>query len=136
MSGAELPGSPGCEHPSASLVDPRTPHFPPPLRAANLFHSMDDRSHLLTEQRLPDSMSLDAMPIADAVALMNEQDRRAVEAVAKEQQSIARAVELVVGSFRHGGRLLYVGAGTSGRLGVLDASECPPTFRTDPEMVQ
>ena len=81
-------------------------------------------------------MGLDAMSIADAVALMNEQDRRAVEAVAREQQSITRAVELVVSSFRQGGRLLYVGAGTSGRLGVLDASECPPTFRTDPEMVQ
>lgn len=97
---------------------------------------MQDRSHLLTEQRLPESMNLDAMPIADAVALMNQQDRRAVEAVAKEQANITRAIELVVGSFRQGGRLIYAGAGTSGRLGVLDASECPPTFRTDPEMVQ
>lgn len=97
---------------------------------------MEDRSHLLTEQRLAESMNLDAMPIAEAVALMNDQDRRAVEAVAKEQHSITRAIELVVGSFRQGGRLIYAGAGTSGRLGVLDASECPPTFRTDPEMVQ
>jgi N-acetylmuramic acid 6-phosphate etherase len=97
---------------------------------------MQDRSDLLTEQRLPESMNLDAMPIADAVMLMNQQDRRAVEAVASEQASLARAIELVVGSFRSGGRLIYAGAGTSGRLGVLDASECPPTFRTDPEMVQ
>ena len=97
---------------------------------------MQDRSHLLTEQRLPESMNLDAMSITDAVALMNQQDRRAVEAVAKEQDHIARAIELVVGSFRQGGRLIYAGAGTSGRLGVLDASECPPTFRTEPEMVQ
>src|SRR5687767_1754688 len=95
-----------------------------------------DRSHLLTELRLPESMNLDAMSIEQAVALMNEQDRRAVEAVGKERANIARAIELVVGSFRQGGRLIYAGAGTSGRLGVLDASECPPTFRTDPEMVQ
>jgi N-acetylmuramic acid 6-phosphate etherase len=97
---------------------------------------MQDRSHLLTELRLPESMNLDAMSVEEAVALMNEQDRRAVEAVGKERANIARAIELVVGSFRQGGRLIYAGAGTSGRLGVLDASECPPTFRTDPEMVQ
>jgi N-acetylmuramic acid 6-phosphate etherase len=97
---------------------------------------MHDRSHLLTEQRLPESMSLDAMPLADAVALMNRQDAIAVGAVAAEQANIVRAIELVVAAFRAGGRLIYVGAGTSGRLGVLDASECPPTFRVEPEMVQ
>ncbi|MCC6423280.1 MAG: N-acetylmuramic acid 6-phosphate etherase [Phycisphaerales bacterium] len=95
-----------------------------------------DRSHILTEQRLPDSMNLDTMEIADAVALMNRQDRLAVDAVATQRDSIARAVERVVKAFKSGGRLIYVGAGTSGRLGVLDASECPPTFRTDPQMVQ
>lgn len=81
-------------------------------------------------------MGLDALPIGEAVALMNAQDARAVEAVAAERRNIARAVEMVSEALRDGGRLIYVGAGTSGRLGVLDAAECPPTFRTDPEMVQ
>jgi N-acetylmuramic acid 6-phosphate etherase len=97
---------------------------------------MKDRSHLLTEQRLPESMNLDAMLIEQAVALMNQQDRVALEAVEKERAKVARAIELVVAAFKEGGRLIYFGAGTSGRLGVLDASECPPTFRTEPEMVQ
>src|SRR5438477_175679 len=97
---------------------------------------MTDRSQLLTELRLPDSMNIDEMSIEDAVALMNRQDKIAVEAVNKERASIAKAVQLVSTSLRTGGRLLYFGAGTSGRLGVLDASECPPTFRADPQMVQ
>jgi N-acetylmuramic acid 6-phosphate etherase len=95
-----------------------------------------DRSNLLTEQRLPESMKLDAIPIADAVNLMLDQDRRAVEAVASQKQAIVRAVEIVSAALKSGGRLIYVGAGTSGRLGVLDAAECPPTFRTEPDMVQ
>lgn len=97
---------------------------------------MDDRSQLLTELRLPESMNLDAMAVDDAVALMNAQDAVAVNAVAAERGSITRAIELVVASFTRGGRLIYFGAGTSGRLGVLDASECPPTFRVDPQRVQ
>jgi N-acetylmuramic acid 6-phosphate etherase len=97
---------------------------------------MDDRSHLLTEQRLPESMELDRLSIPQAVALMQQQDLRAVEAVGHENENIAKAIELVVAAFRAGGRLIYAGAGTSGRLGVLDASECPPTFRADPDMVQ
>lgn len=97
---------------------------------------MQDRSHLLTEQRLPESMTLDAMSIEESVAMMNAQDARAVAAVGVESANISRAVEIVADALRHGGRLIYVGAGTSGRLGVLDASECPPTFRVDPEMVQ
>ena len=97
---------------------------------------MHDRSHLLTEQRLHESMSLDTMNIDDAVALMNAQDALVVAAVAAERANIARAIELVVVALRAGGRLLYFGAGTSGRLGILDASECPPTFHTDPQMVQ
>ena len=97
---------------------------------------MQDRSHLLTEQRLPDSMRLDAMSTEDAVALMNAQDAVAVAAVAAERANVTRAVELVAAALRGGGRLIYFGAGTSGRLGVLDAAECPPTFRTDPDMVQ
>ena len=97
---------------------------------------MTDRSHLLTELRLPESMNLDAMSVEQAVAVMNEQDARAVAAVKAESANVAAAVELVAAALRAGGRLIYVGAGTSGRLGVLDASECPPTFRTDPEQVQ
>src|SRR6266478_4955850 len=95
-----------------------------------------DRSHLLTEQRLPESMKLDATPLADAVNLMLDQDRRAVEAVASQKQAITRAIEIVSTALKSGGRLIYVGAGTSGRLGVLDAAECPPTFRSEPDMVQ
>ncbi len=97
---------------------------------------MNDRSHLLTEQRLPESMRLDAMSIDDAVDLMNRQDQKAVQAVALIRTEITRATEIVVAALRQGGRLIYYGAGTSGRLGVLDASECPPTFRVDPNLVQ
>ena len=97
---------------------------------------MEDRSHLLTELRLAESMNLDAMPLDEAVALMNAQDAVAVAAVGAERGNIVRAIELVVAAFTAGGRLIYFGAGTSGRLGVLDASECPPTFRVDARMVQ
>jgi N-acetylmuramic acid 6-phosphate etherase len=97
---------------------------------------MNDRGHLVTEQRLADSMSLDAMPIEQAVALVQAQDLAAVAAVKEQQLPIARAVDLVSARLGAGGRLLYFGAGTSGRLAVLDASECPPTFRTDPNMIQ
>ncbi|WZO98092.1 N-acetylmuramic acid 6-phosphate etherase [Isosphaeraceae bacterium EP7] len=91
--------------------------------------------HLLTEARNPLSESLDRMAAAEIVALMNAEDARAVKAVAAESAAIARAVELAADRFRAGGRLIYLGAGTSGRLGVLDASECPPTFNTPREMV-
>jgi N-acetylmuramic acid 6-phosphate etherase len=97
---------------------------------------MNDRSHLLTEQRLPESMRLDALSIQDAVDLMNREDQKAVQAVAQIRTDIARAIELVVAALRQNGHLIYFGAGTSGRLGVLDASECPPTFRVDPGIVQ
>src|SRR5438067_6525935 len=97
---------------------------------------MIDRTNFLTEQRLPESMNLDAMSVEEAVAVMNAQDARAVQAVKEVRADVVKAIELVVAAFEKGGRLFYVGAGTSGRLGVLDAAECPPTFRTDPEMVQ
>ncbi len=100
------------------------------------FASMHDRSHLLTEQRLPESMRLDALSVADAVDMMHEQDLRAVRAVGEVRPQVVAAIDLVVRRLQCGGRLFYVGAGTSGRLGVLDASECPPTFRCDPEVVQ
>lgn len=94
------------------------------------------RGHLLTEQRHPASMNLDAMSVSDAFGLMNAQDRSVPIAVAKAKPAIVQAVKHVAQVWRLGGRLIYIGAGTSGRLGVLDAAECPPTFRSDPKMVR
>lgn len=91
--------------------------------------------HLLTEARNPSSEGLDRLSASEIVGLMNAEDARAVEAVRAEADSIAQGVEVVADRFRQGGRLIYVGAGTSGRLGVLDASECPPTFNSPPSMV-
>jgi N-acetylmuramic acid 6-phosphate etherase len=102
---------------------------------------MDDRARfeefarLATEQRNPRTMDLDVLEIPELLARINAEDRTVPEAVARELPQIARAVEFIVASFKAGGRLIYVGAGTSGRLGVLDASECPPTFGSDPDMV-
>lgn len=90
---------------------------------------------LLTEAVNPASAVIDTLDASGIVALMNAEDVKVVEAVRAESDSIARAIEWTAEGFRRGGRLLYVGAGTSGRLGVLDASECPPTFSTAPEMV-
>ena len=90
----------------------------------------------LTEQRNPRSSGIDRMSSLEIVRLINGEDRTVAEAVGREAEPIARAVELAVAAFRAGGRLIYVGAGTSGRLGVLDAAEMPPTFGTDPEIVQ
>ena len=81
-------------------------------------------------------MDIDNRSIQEILKIINDEDKRVALAVEKEIPSIARAVEIVVETFRQGGRLIYVGAGTSGRLGVLDAVECPPTFGTNPEMVQ
>jgi len=89
-----------------------------------------------TEQRNPRSRNLDKMPLARAVALMIREESAAGAAVFKVRREIARAVEIIARSLRRGGRLIYAGAGTSGRLGVLDASECPPTFRMPPDRVQ
>ncbi|MBI5708856.1 MAG: N-acetylmuramic acid 6-phosphate etherase [Candidatus Eisenbacteria bacterium] len=103
---------------------------------------MDDRSRfeefarLATEQRNPRTLDLDTLDIPGILGRIAAEDRTVPDAVARELPHIARAVELVVASFREGGRLIYAGAGTSGRLGVLDASECPPTFGSDPGMVQ
>jgi N-acetylmuramic acid 6-phosphate etherase len=95
----------------------------------------DQLARLLTEQRNPRSMELDRMSIAEVLRLMNAEDKLVPLAVEREIPYIEKAVDLVVASFRSGGRLLYFGAGTSGRLGVVDASECPPTFGTAPDMV-
>jgi N-acetylmuramic acid 6-phosphate etherase len=90
----------------------------------------------LTEQRNPRSRHLDTLAPAALVELINAEDRTVAEAVGRETVALTRAVELVEAAFRAGGRLIYVGAGTSGRLGVLDAAEMPPTFGTDPSLVQ
>jgi N-acetylmuramic acid 6-phosphate etherase len=89
-----------------------------------------------TEQRNPRSRNLDKLPISKAVELMLSEDEKIPAAIRVERVKIERTVKFIVQAFQRGGRLFYVGAGTSGRLGVLDASECPPTFRSDPEMVQ
>jgi N-acetylmuramic acid 6-phosphate etherase len=90
----------------------------------------------VTERRNPRSAEIDLASPLEIVDLMNAEDRGVAEAVGTQRTAIALAIELVEETFRAGGRLFYVGAGTSGRLGVLDASECPPTFGTDPQMVQ
>jgi N-acetylmuramic acid 6-phosphate etherase len=91
---------------------------------------------LLTEQSNPASAHIDTLPVADALAIINQEDQKIAPAVAAQIPRIAEAVERIVERFRAGGRLFYIGAGTSGRLGVLDAAECPPTFQAPPELVQ
>lgn len=90
-----------------------------------------DLSHLLTEQHRPELADLDLRPTSDLVALMAADQTEALEAVARAGAAIADAIEAVVGRLERGGRLIYVGAGTAGRMGLLDAAECPPTFTTD-----
>ena len=97
---------------------------------------MQDRGHLMTELRNPRSLNIDRMSIAEAVDVLNAEDATIPAAVAAAKADVCAAIELVVAAFERGGRLFYIGAGTSGRLGVLDASECPPTFLSDPRMVQ
>ena len=89
----------------------------------------------VTDRRNPRTVDIDlAEPLA-LVDLINAEDRVVMDAVASQRETIAQAIQAIETAFRSGHRLLYVGAGTSGRLGVLDASECPPTFGTDPAMV-
>ncbi len=91
---------------------------------------------LPTEQANPRSRNLDRLSPLAIVSLMNREDRQAVAAVGRVRRQIARAVELIAERLKHGARLFFVGAGTSGRLGVLEAAECPPTFGTPPSLVQ
>ena len=90
----------------------------------------------ITEHRNPRTARIDLATPDEIVELMNAEDRTVADAVASQSEEIANGIMIIEGVFRGGGRLFYVGAGTSGRLGILDASECPPTFGTDPEMVQ
>ena len=101
--------------------------------AENLLQTL---STLITEQRNPNSMNVDSLSALEIVQLMNEEDKQVPLAIEKCLPQIAQAVERIVAAFQQGGRLVYIGAGTSGRLGVLDASECPPTFGVSPEMVK
>lgn len=91
---------------------------------------------ILTEARNPATLDIDTLSTLEIVTKINREDQAVAEAVAKELPNVAKAVDWIVESIRRGGRLIYIGAGTSGRLGILDASECPPTYGTPPELVQ
>jgi len=108
--------------------------FAPDCRPASLITGVLE--NLLTEQPNPASAGIDAVSTAEMLRIINAEDHRVPEAVAGELPHIARAVDAIVETLRNGGRLFYIGAGTSGRLGVLDASECPPTFNVSPDLVQ
>src|ERR1041384_4049165 len=96
----------------------------------------DEQILPVTEQENPRSRDIGSMSIAQAVELINDEDRRVAQAVHAVLPDVVRAIEGIVGQLEKGGRLIHVGTGTSGRLGVLDASECPPTFGVSPELVQ
>ncbi|HEY4819054.1 MAG TPA: hypothetical protein VIH67_16625, partial [Candidatus Acidoferrum sp.] len=94
------------------------------------------RERRRTEHRNASSKNLDRMTAQRIVRLMNREDRKVAIAVGQELPAIARAIDAIVNAIRNGGRLMYVGAGSSGRMAVLDAAECPPTFGTSPKIVQ
>lgn len=97
---------------------------------------MVELQKIATEQRNPNTMNIDTLSTLDMVKLINREDHRVAEAVALVTDKIAEAVDVIAARLSTGGRLIYCGAGTSGRLGILDAVECPPTYSTDPETVQ
>lgn len=101
-----------------------------------LMPMLPNRGHLLTEQANPQTQTLDQLSSLEMVALFNREDQRTVDAIASARTELAQGIDLIAAALSQGGRLFYVGAGTSGRLGVLDAAECPPTFCTPPELVQ
>lgn len=92
--------------------------------------------HLITERINPKSINIDKYSTLQIIELISEEDKKVAEAVAKQKRNIARAVDLIVSGLRRGGRLFFIGAGTSGRLGVMEAVECPPTFGTHPSLIQ
>ncbi|WP_017720927.1 N-acetylmuramic acid 6-phosphate etherase [Kamptonema formosum] len=98
--------------------------------------NLQERGHLLTEQVNPNSQNLDQLSSLELVDLFNREDARTLAAISAAKKELALAIDRTAVALRHGGRLFYVGAGTSGRLGVLDAAECPPTFCSPPELVQ
>lgn len=98
--------------------------------------NLQERGHLLTEQINPHSLNLDQLNALELVELFNNEDQKALSAIAGAKMELAAAIEQIAPRLHQGGRLFYIGAGTSGRLGVLDAAECPPTFCTSPDLVQ
>jgi N-acetylmuramic acid 6-phosphate etherase len=98
--------------------------------------STSTRGHLLTEQVNINSANLDRLSTIEIVDLFNKEDLNTINAIAGARTELAAAIDMIAANLRQGGRLFYIGAGTSGRLGVLDAAECPPTFCTPPELVQ
>lgn len=111
--------------PNGSLIDPDM--------GKELFEQL---KNLDTEQRNPDSVELHSMTASEIAGLMNHEDHKPAEAISKVIPEISTAIEIATEALRNGGRLYYIGAGTSGRLGVLDAAECPPTFGTSPDLIQ
>src|SRR5438445_3686034 len=109
----------------------------PPRRGGRCWPSFGERDmdHLQTEACNPASMNLDELTPLQLVQLMNREDSHVITAVASQAAMIAKAIEIIAERLQAGGRLIYVGAGTSGRLGVLDATECPPTFNSPPGQV-
>ncbi len=97
---------------------------------------VNDLAKLVSEGRNPDTMDIDLLPSLGIIKKINEQDKQVALAVEKELPAVARAVDAIVAAFNNNGRLIYIGAGTSGRLGILDASECPPTFGVAEGMVK
>ncbi|MDX1740537.1 MAG: N-acetylmuramic acid 6-phosphate etherase, partial [Rhodothermales bacterium] len=103
------------------------------MAKSELFNELQ---RLSTEKRNPRSMGIDLADTREILEIINTEDHLVPEAVKAEIPYIEEAVEIIVDAFKKGGRLIYIGAGTSGRLGIIDATECPPTFGTDPEMIQ
>lgn len=97
---------------------------------------VENLSNLTTEGRNPDTINIDSVNTLDIITMINEEDKKIAYAVEKSKESIAKAVDIIADRLSRGGRLIYLGAGTSGRLGILDASECPPTYGVDYELVQ
>ncbi|HAX90558.1 MAG TPA: N-acetylmuramic acid 6-phosphate etherase [Cyanobacteria bacterium UBA11370] len=98
--------------------------------------NLEERGYLLTEQVNPNSQNLDQLTSLELVDLFNQEDAKTLSAIAAARSQLAQAIAITARALRQGGRLFYIGAGTSGRLGVLDAAECPPTFCSPPELVQ
>ncbi|WP_017299946.1 N-acetylmuramic acid 6-phosphate etherase [Nodosilinea nodulosa] len=108
----------------------------PASSSAHFLSNPADRGHLLTEQANPRSAQLDQLSSLELVDLFNQEDQRTLTAIAAARLALAAAIDAAAAALAQGGRLFYIGAGTSGRLGVLDAAECPPTFCTPPDLVQ
>lgn len=123
-------------HQSTNPSIPASPHPAAPEPQHAEIVALSSLAHSPTEQRNPKSMHLDTMSLDDAIALMVEENAISVNAVLQQRDSLRWLIEKTIHAFQTGGRLFYVGAGTSGRLGVLDASECPPTFRAPRDQVQ